>query len=339
MKISQLLNENIASKLDMQQFPLTVAAATGPYARSIKYLTRAIEVANEAIDAGQIIKSRYTELRGDFSTVFDDVCKSAINSTFYHAGKYEERVAGMESLFYDTGSFQSFKKVLKTAEKFHGKDAAADAIVALYNEWKPVLVVLDDLKGKVTTSAAVRSQQKAQAAAAKAAIPQTALSQAVDAAIEKHKPQLVKEYEASVARSLSSLKLSYTDAEGNFRVPMSKKGDYALWEKLRKVMTGANLDPVKVKEAAQQYADMVAESMKDKIMFKAGELQNPEVRNMSGWEFLITGEVKGSKVYIEQNMILNCSSLGTLFNQFPARIYVDGKFMSEAAYKTWMNKQ
>jgi hypothetical protein len=32
-------------------------------------------------------------------------------------------------------------------------------------------------------------------------------------------------------------------------------------------------------------------------------------------------------------MIMNVSSRGTLFNQFPARIYVDGKFTSEAKFK------
>lgn len=38
-------------------------------------------------------------------------------------------------------------------------------------------------------------------------------------------------------------------------------------------------------------------------------------------------------VRIEQSVILNVSSKGKVSNQFPARIYVAGKFVSEAKFK------
>lgn len=70
-----------------------------------------------------------------------------------------------------------------------------------------------------------------------------------------------------------------------------------------------------------------------KINAKLGELEAANVIQHGGDAFMISGERLGRKIAIEQRMIVNVSAKGVLFNQFPARIYVNGKFMSEAAYK------
>ena len=97
---------------------------------------------------------------------------------------------------------------------------------------------------------------------------------------------------------------------------------------------GYTLNPDKVaKFADRQVTDMLA-SWEAKLVAKLAELDNAEaVRQHSGVAFIVTGTKAGKPVSIEQSMIVNVSSKGLLFNQFPARIYVAGKFTSEAAYK------
>jgi hypothetical protein len=93
------------------------------------------------------------------------------------------------------------------------------------------------------------------------------------------------------------------------------------------------LDEVLVKNAAEAYAVETVAAWEKKIQSKLVDLKDAEVKYFTGLRFDISGAVKNKKVVIHQDMILNVSKLGTLFNQFPARIYVGGKFMSEASYK------
>lgn len=94
-----------------------------------------------------------------------------------------------------------------------------------------------------------------------------------------------------------------------------------------------------VVKAANRQADQTIAEWEAKLVSKLAELDSGEaVRQTSGMGFLITGTKEGTAVSIEQNMIINVSSKGKLFNQFPARIYVAGKFTSEAAYKRMFAK-
>lgn len=93
------------------------------------------------------------------------------------------------------------------------------------------------------------------------------------------------------------------------------------------------LDESRLLERARAYADAVVESWEGKIQGKLGELEGAEVHAMTGLAFTITGTRAGRRVRIEQTCIINVSPLGKLFNQFPARIYLDGKFTSEAAFR------
>ena len=90
----------------------------------------------------------------------------------------------------------------------------------------------------------------------------------------------------------------------------------------------------KMNKYAQEQAELFADELIAKVNVKAGELTDSKVLRVSGANFRITGGMKGDKkVMIEQNQIINVSVKGKLFNQFPARIYVDGKFYSAAAFK------
>lgn len=329
MKIGQLLNENIPQKLSIDGFAFTV---TGLPSGVVKRLEKAIEAANEAMEAGVVIKSRFAEMKSNFGSVFSDACTMNISKPFFYGGEYKNLPEALHDLNYSLGYMVSMNKVSKLIAKYP-EEEVSKAITRLFNEWKPVVVVLEDLKGKVTTTAVVRDEKKQAEAKAKAAIPKTELSKVVEAAIHAHKPELVANYTGYVQRLYSRMALDYPDFKGIYK----NKGDSKVYENtLRPLLSNGALNPNAVKAAAEKYADMVEESMKDKIMVKAGDLQNPQVQALNGFTFVITGEYNGQKVSIEQTMILNVSSLGTLFNQFPARIYVDGKFKSEAAYKKMM---
>lgn len=86
-------------------------------------------------------------------------------------------------------------------------------------------------------------------------------------------------------------------------------------------------------EEGMNVANRVVEAWVGKIAMKMGELDDATAHYVSGTSFRISGTRGGHKVSIEQQMILNVSRLGTLFNQWPSRIYVEGEFVSESAYK------
>ena len=92
------------------------------------------------------------------------------------------------------------------------------------------------------------------------------------------------------------------------------------------------VNEARIEEGAREYARATAEAWADKIEGKLGELDEAEVKAMGGCAFRIAGMKGGRRVLIEQDMIVNVSPKGTLFNQFPARIYVDGKFTPAAKY-------
>jgi hypothetical protein len=93
------------------------------------------------------------------------------------------------------------------------------------------------------------------------------------------------------------------------------------------------LNPVLLAAVAEAYAGMTVANWEAKIQAKMGELDAAAVHHISGHTFRITGARGADSISIEQNMILNVSPKGKLFNQWPARIYVNGKFTSEAKFK------
>ena len=92
------------------------------------------------------------------------------------------------------------------------------------------------------------------------------------------------------------------------------------------------LDDARLAAAAKSFAEETVAAWATKIEAKLGELTDADVRHLDGTRFNIFGYKGERRVRIEQEMIVNVSSKGTLFNQFPARIYVDGKFTSAAKF-------
>jgi len=84
---------------------------------------------------------------------------------------------------------------------------------------------------------------------------------------------------------------------------------------------------------AEKYGEEVALTWYNKMQSKVGGLSNVSVTDpASGW-VILTGNHGKDKVQVRQQRIINVSSRGTPFHQFPALIYVNDKFLSEAAYK------
>lgn len=100
----------------------------------------------------------------------------------------------------------------------------------------------------------------------------------------------------------------------------------------RQIAHPATLRVEALEKAAAAYADAVAVSWAAKIDAKMGELEGATVHALNGVAFTITGTRNGHAVAIEQQMVFKVSSKGTPFNQFPARLRLDGKAISEAAY-------
>jgi len=92
------------------------------------------------------------------------------------------------------------------------------------------------------------------------------------------------------------------------------------------------LNAEKVALFAAQMADEMANEVLVKVNAKVADLQDSNVVLVSGANFVITGTKNGQNVRIEQNQIINVSVKGNLFNQYPSRIYVNGKFTSAAKF-------
>lgn len=97
------------------------------------------------------------------------------------------------------------------------------------------------------------------------------------------------------------------------------------------------LDADRLAAGATQYADETVNAWKEKIAGKIGMLDDGQVNHLNGCRFSITGNKAGPEgmatVIITQDMIVNISRLGTLFNQFPARIAINGHAISAAKFK------
>lgn len=71
-----------------------------------------------------------------------------------------------------------------------------------------------------------------------------------------------------------------------------------------------------------------------KVHAKTEGMTDVIVQHTTGTEFQVTGRKGTHDVKIDQQMIVNFSSKGRPFNQYPARVYIDGMKSSEKALKT-----
>jgi len=93
------------------------------------------------------------------------------------------------------------------------------------------------------------------------------------------------------------------------------------------------LSDIKIAAAAQKYAEAAANEWSNKIAAKLGDVEYHGFKCFHGCNYLVHATRDGHDIRLDQQLILKSSPKGKLFNQFPARIYVDGKLVSEKKYK------
>jgi hypothetical protein len=161
-------------------------------------------------------------------------------------------------------------------------------------------------------------------------------------------PSIAENYEKVVTKILEELLEKY---EGNMSGVANQWGqDGAMWRQFRNYAdyvkpNGEPTDGVvsfgdvtivdyeKIKKGADKYAQFEVDRFKHKLVKKLKDLENLSNLKVNGLEFSFNGTVGDHSVFVEQTTIIKFSVKNKIFNQWPCRIYVDGKMMPESKFK------
>lgn len=88
----------------------------------------------------------------------------------------------------------------------------------------------------------------------------------------------------------------------------------------------------KLAKNADQWAHDQVDGMIAKTVGKIGDLDDVTYLFHGYGDFNIKGTANGKQVNIDQQTVIKQSSKGTIFAQFPMRLYVEGKFTPAKAY-------
>lgn len=88
-----------------------------------------------------------------------------------------------------------------------------------------------------------------------------------------------------------------------------------------------------LRKEADKYGKEVALDWFYKTNAKLGDVEDADVPANRDGVMVVLAKRNGSSIRLDQQRIIKRSPKGKLFHQFPARIYVDGKFYPESAYK------
>lgn len=88
-----------------------------------------------------------------------------------------------------------------------------------------------------------------------------------------------------------------------------------------------------LRKEADKYGKEVALDWFYKTNAKLGDVEEVDVPEGRSGTMVVLAKRNGHSITLDQQRIIKRSPKGKLFHQFPARIYVDGKFYPESAYK------
>lgn len=146
----------------------------------------------------------------------------------------------------------------------------------------------------------------------------------------------------------------------HFQYPYYVRGGYtqkdldqlARWDQINRSLTSHKrevystdaptyyLDEEKLAKNADDWAHMQVDGMIAKTVSKIGDLDECHLTFHGGGDFQIKGKSWcGARVHVEQQTVIKRSKKGTIFAQFPMRIWVNGKFNSAKAYAEKWAKQ
>lgn len=158
------------------------------------------------------------------------------------------------------------------------------------------------------------------------------------------KAELVEVFKHQAERSIRATFAELRHTFGETMRGVCNSRSYRVWvETVRPCCDSQQLSPIspdltyslsseRLANVVARVASQMADEVLAKVDAKVGELSDAEVTRVGGANFIITGAKHDRAVRIEQNQIINISTKGKLFNQYPSRIYVDGKFTSAAKF-------
>lgn len=178
--------------------------------------------------------------------------------------------------------------------------------------------------------------------------------------VEKHRPEFVTEYIEWAVSVKNNLQKKYTSGELYEKIRLLEKEEKAAWlatpkserriswwekpywveidtnnwRNIRHLLANSSaieseFVPESLDNEAQKYATGLISAWIEKIMEKIGNCDSVEVPVYSSGSYIVHAVKDGHKVQLRQSRILKHSSQGTPFNQFPARLRVDGKAVSK----------
>jgi hypothetical protein len=99
-------------------------------------------------------------------------------------------------------------------------------------------------------------------------------------------------------------------------------------------LTSSTINPEKLQRVVSEQAEATALAWFLKIASKIGECVDATLERSGAASYVMNCTLaSGRAVRIEQQVVHAISTHGKRYVQFPARLYVEGKFYSEAAYK------
>lgn len=93
-----------------------------------------------------------------------------------------------------------------------------------------------------------------------------------------------------------------------------------------------SIDQEALDATAKAHALGLVDKWEAKILAKLGPVDACKVQHVGSLTFSISAQRAGHAIHINQSCILKVSTRGNLFNQFPSRLYIDGRFVSERQY-------
>ncbi|HEY4529159.1 MAG TPA: hypothetical protein VIG97_02335 [Luteimonas sp.] len=167
-------------------------------------------------------------------------------------------------------------------------------------------------------------------------------------------PELEKDFERYIESAFKALadrygsdmvKLLGAYYGSRSKLPENVRGaDIETYRKtVQRFLTGASLqertapvlDRARLDREAKSYAKQQIDQFVVKLTQKLGDLTDVRIRqvNPHSFECIITGSLRGHSVSVNQSAKFVVNQHGTAFHQWPALIYVDGKFTTESAFK------
>ena len=157
---------------------------------------------------------------------------------------------------------------------------------------------------------------------------------------------------ALLTESRAALAAEYTNWAGaqvkrliekypTFRCRSEYRDDYMLISNLQGCVSydsnfmdaKASLDEARLAKQAEKFATYQIERWEAKIIEKLGRAQIVDGRVDTRGDLWIKAELDGKTVFLDQHRVFKFSNRGTPFYQFPARLRLDGKAITAAAFK------